>query len=264
MSNKALVPVEQKTVLFYEDELTAVRGNDGHVYASIKHMCDALGLNSRGQSQRIDRHTILSRGKGVCKIHTPGGMQKTVVLRADLVPLWLAGVRTSMVKEGIQEKLEKFQEEAAAVLWEAFQDGRLTTDPDLDDLLATDSDAAQAYKMLQGMLKLARHQLFLEARLDSHDKALENYGERLEGLEAAIAQPDSMVTQDQASQVSQAVKTVAILQGKQTKRNEFGAVYGELYRKFGITSYKMLPAARFEEAMSFLNEWRESLGSESF
>jgi len=60
------------------------------------------------------------------------------------------------------------------------------------------------------------------------------------------------------------VKTVAILQGKQTRRNEFGAVYGELYRKFGITGYKMLPTNRFEEAMTFLNEWRESLSSDAF
>ncbi len=57
---------------------------------------------------------------------------------------------------------------------------------------------------------------------------------------------------------------VAILQGKQTKRNEFGAVYGEMYRKYSVTSYKMLPASKFDAVMGWLNEWRESLGSDSF
>jgi hypothetical protein len=48
--------------------------------------------------------------------------------------------------------------------------------------------------------------------------------------------PGQAVTDDQASQISQAVKAVALALGKQSGRNEFGAVYGELYRKFGITS----------------------------
>ena len=60
-------------------------------------------------------------------------------------------------------------------------------------------------------------------------------------------------------QLSQAVKTVAMKLSKASGRNEYGGVYGELYRKFGITSYKQLPAAKFDEAMSWLNEWRESI-----
>jgi len=40
---------------------------------------------------------------------------------------------------------------------------------------------------------------------------------------------------------------------------------GELYRKYGITSYKQLPAQRFDEAMIFLTEWYNSLtGEEPF
>ena len=59
--------------------------------------------------------------------------------------------------------------------------------------------------------------------------------------------------------MSQAVKAVALELGRKSGRNEFGAIYGELYRKFGITGYKMLPARRFEEAMRFLTEWHEGL-----
>jgi hypothetical protein len=60
---------------------------------------------------------------------------------------------------------------------------------------------------------------------------------------------------DQASQISQAVKAVAIVYGKQTGRNEFGGVYGEMYRKFGITSYKLLPSKKFDAAMRWLADW---------
>ena len=67
------------------------------------------------------------------------------------------------------------------------------------------------------------------------------------------------VTEDQSSQISQAVKAVAITLAKQTKRNEFGAVYGEFYRKFGVTSYKMLPVEKFDTAMRWLSDWYQSL-----
>ncbi len=268
MSEKVLVPIEQKTVLFYEDEITAVlinQNNQQQVYVPVRPLSDALGLAWSGQFERLQRDQVLSEVSISVRVtRTQDQAREMICLPLSYINGWLFGINAKRVKVEVRERLLRYQRECYAVLHEAFQDGRLTTDPTLDDLLSTDSDAAQAYKMLQGMLKLARHQLILESRLDLHDKAFEDVTERLEGLEAAIAQPDSMITQDHASQISQAVKTVAILQGKQTKRNEFGAVYGELYRKFGITSYKMLPAARFEEAMSFFNEWRESLGSDSF
>jgi hypothetical protein len=48
---------------------------------------------------------------------------------------------------------------------------------------------------------------------------------------------------------------VAAVSSKQTGRNEFGGVYGELYRKFGITSYKLLPAKKFADPMRWLSDW---------
>ena len=95
----------------------------------------------------------------------------------------------------------------------------------------------------------------LEARLD-------DYGERLERIESMLGDTGRYVTPDQASQISQAVKTVAMKLGKKTGRNEYGAVYGELYRKFGVTGYKQLPATKFQQAMNWLNEWRENIEGE--
>ncbi len=256
MANQSLRPIEQKQVLLYDDELTAVRVQGGDVYVALNQMCSSLGLDTQGQRQRISRHEILAEGVGVCKLHTPGGFQETAVLRVDLVPLWLSGIRIKSVKEAIRPKLTQFQREAAKVLWQAFQDGKLTTTPDIEELLNTESPAAQAYKMAMAMAALARNQLLLEVRLEAR---LDDHNNRLERLEAARLGSKNQISEDQAMQVSQAVKTVALALGKRSKRNEFGAVYGELYRKFGITSYKMLPTKRFEEAMNFLTEWHQNL-----
>jgi hypothetical protein len=58
------------------------------------------------------------------------------------------------------------------------------------------------------------------------------------------------------------VKAVGLACGKQTGRIEFGAVYGELYRKFEVTSYRLIPAAKFETVMRWLSDWYQSLTNE--
>ena len=262
--SKSLAVVEQREVTFYDDELTAVRAEDGRVYASLRHMCEALQIDTTGQRQRIQRHTVLARGLMVCKIQTIQGERDAYVLRVDLVPLWLTGVRTSMVKDDVRAKLEHFQEEAAAVLWEAFQDGRLTADPAFDELLQQDSPAAQAYKMAAAIMKMARHQLLLESRINTHDQQLSDHDQRLEAIETQLGSGRT-ITPDQATAVSQAVKAIARELGKQTKRNEYGAVYGELYRRYRIPSYRELPAGKYEDAMQWLGEWYQDLtGEEAF
>ena len=185
-----------------------------------------------------------------------GGRQKAGLLRVDLVPLWLAGVDTTRVKEDIQDKIKQYQREAAQVLWEAFQEGRLTSTPSFDELLEKDTPAVNAYKTALAIVELARNQILIESRLD-------DYGERLERIEATLGDAGLNITPDQASQLSQAVKAVAMQLSKQTGRNEYGGVYGELYRKFGITGYKLLPSHKFDEAMRWLSGWYEDLTGES-
>jgi len=266
---KSLVPVEQKQVVFYGDELTAVMVQvDGRseVYVPVRPICEFLGVSWTGQRRRINRDPVLAaEAQGVNITVTPGGRQEMICLPLDYISGFLFGINASRVKEEVSDRLIRYQRECFKVLAEAFQEGRLTADPVLDELLQSDTDAVQAYKMLQAMVKLARNQVLLEATLDTHATQLVDHEKRLEEVEATLGDTDRNVTPDQASQISQAVKAVAIALGVQTKKNEFGAVYGELYRKFGITSYKLLPARRFEEAMRFLTDWHGTLtGDEPF
>jgi hypothetical protein len=253
MADRELVPLDQKEVSFYGDELTAVRADDNKIYVVLAHLCDALGVDTQAQARRINRHKVLANGyQRVAILTTHRGRQKAGSLRVDLVPLWLAGIRTSMVDETIRPKLERFQGEAASVLWEAFQAGRLTADPSFKALLEADSPTAQAYKMARAVMNLAQQQLVHEARIDDHEL-------RLAQIEGTLGDPGRNVTPEQASQISQGVKAVAIELSRQSGRNEYGGIYGELYRKFGITSYKLLPASKFQDAMSWLSEWYSSL-----
>ena len=60
--DRMLIVVEQKIVIFYDDELVAMRAEDKHVYVSVRHLCDALGVDRRGQIRRIQRQKILNKG----------------------------------------------------------------------------------------------------------------------------------------------------------------------------------------------------------
>jgi hypothetical protein len=113
-------------------------------------------------------------------------------------------------------------------------------------------------RMAEEQIEFDRRLVKTEGRLDQAAVVVTGMEKRLTAVERKLT-PGQAVTDEQASQVSQAVKAVALALGKTTGRNEFGAVYGELYRRFGITSYKMLPARRFEEAMKFLTQWHEEL-----
>lgn len=264
--DKALVPVEQRQVEFYEDEITAVRLPDGRVFVPVRPLVESLGLSWSSQLQRIRRDSVL---KGellsvfVTNTESERGGRDVQCLPLDYISGFLFGINAERVRDDLRERVIRYQRECYRVLAEAFTEGRLTTDADLFDLLDNEaSEAVQAYKMLQALVKLARNQIVIEARLEKHGQALEDHGRRLETIEADLHQANRTVTEAQATQISQSVRAIAIVLGKKSNRNEFGAVWGEFYRKFGVSKYRYLPAARFDEALAWLNEFYQSVTSE--
>lgn len=270
---KALTPVLQKQVLFYDDMITAVQLQDNTVYIPLRPLCDLLGLDWSSQRRRINRDPVLGeevRAVAVTTTARSDDRPQTVpmlCLPLEFVSGFLFGISVSRVKEELQSQLIRYQRECYKVLHEAFQDGRLTSDVDFDSLLVqADGEAVQAYQIALAVVKLARNQIMMQAELKATQQQLAVQSEtiagntgRIEQIEALLGNEDRYVTEAQASRISQAVKAVAMALSEQTKRNEFGGVYGELYRRFEITSYKQLPAKRFEEAIKFLTDWHQSL-----
>ncbi|MBK8989830.1 MAG: ORF6C domain-containing protein [Chloroflexi bacterium] len=265
---KGLTVVEQKQVDFYEDEVLAVRTTDGSVYIPVRPICDLLGVDWSAQRRRINRDPVLSEEMKSVAVTTTDSYRtinrEVLSLPLDYISGFLFGIDASRVKPELRERLIRYQRECYKVLAEAFQEGRLTTDPSFDDLLQqASSDVVEAYQIAQAIMKLARNQIMLDARLDDHGRTLADYGRRLETIEADMHQEDRYISEAQATQISQAVRTIAIAMGKKTGRNEFGATWGEFYRKFGIAKYRYLPISKFEEALAWLNEFYQSLTGET-
>jgi hypothetical protein len=253
--SKSLVPIEQKEVMFYEDSIVAVRLPDSSIFIPVKPICDLLGVDWGGQYRRIQRDPVLAEEiQRIDVTSTRRGTQPMVCLPLDYISGFLFGLNADRVKPELRERVLRYQRECYKVLAEAFQEGRLTSDLDFDELLASDTPAAQAYKIAAAIMKMARQQLMLEAQLETQATKLVDHEQRLEEIEATLGDSGRFVTPDQAMQISQAVKTIAAEIQKRTKKNEYGAMYGQLYREFGITSYKQLPANKFDDAMAWLTD----------
>jgi len=254
---KNLTIVEQKEVEFYGDVLVAVRTDNDNVYVPVRPICDLLGVQWSAQSKRIKRDPVLSQESvSVSIMDTQGGQPQhraMVCLPLDFLSGFLFGINASRVKIELRETVTRYQRECYRVMAEAFEEGRLTSDPAFDQLLEdADSATVQAYQIALAVVKLARNQILLQGRVVDNSR-------RIEQIEATLGDPGRHITPDQASQISQAIKAVAMKLSEGSGRNEYGGVYGELYRKFGITSYKLLPAQRFQEAMDWLSEWYQSI-----
>lgn len=244
--DQVLMPVEERTVEFYGDEIKGAvvihAPSDRVVYVPIRPLCDFLGINWDGQRQRLQRDPVLSAETQSVIINTPGGPQESICLPLDMLNGWLFGISAGRVKEEIRDRVIRYQRECYRVLAEAFQA------PTVADPLA------QVEELGRALITLAQEQRTFNRRLGTAEGEIADVRQRVIALEEKVA-PGEPVTEEQAANISQAVRAIAYKIGERTGRNEYGGVYSELYRKFGITSYKLLPADRYKEAMEFLQEW---------
>lgn len=244
---KALTPIEERIVEFYGDEIKGVRvtrspSGRSEFYVPLRPLCDYLGISYSGQRERIERDAVLATKLQTVIIETPGGPQEMQCLSLDYLNGWLFGINANRVKAENRERVIRYQEECYLVLRDAFQGGR-SSDP-----------LAQVEQLGLALITLAREQREFNSRLEHTEERVQEMDQRLVAVESRVS-PGEPVTEEQAQQISQAVKAIAYKLSERSGRNEYGGVYSQLYGKFGITSYKLLPAARYQEAMAFLSEW---------
>lgn len=103
------------TVAFHGDTLFAIDGPDGPAVA-VKPISDRLGLDWRGQRQRIERSPVLAKGRCVMPLPSVGGPQETVCLRLDLVPGWLFGIDVERVRPEARDAVLQYQEQCFGAL----------------------------------------------------------------------------------------------------------------------------------------------------
>jgi hypothetical protein len=100
---KQLVPVEQKQVLFYEDEITAVLlvagGSSGLVYAPVKQLCEHMGVAWAPQYRRIQRDEVLSEAATSISVTvTEAGQRGAVVCACHSNSYWVSYLASTLLE----------------------------------------------------------------------------------------------------------------------------------------------------------------------
>lgn len=104
----------------FNGEIVIAAVIDGKPYVPMKPICNNLGLDWDGQRQRIKRQPTLNKGAVVITVPSSGGDQEMLCLPLSMLNGWLFGVDVNRVKEGLRDKLIKYQTECFDVLAQHF------------------------------------------------------------------------------------------------------------------------------------------------
>ncbi|HLZ62298.1 MAG TPA: phage antirepressor N-terminal domain-containing protein [Ktedonosporobacter sp.] len=252
--------VQQATVVFAGDEIIAVLADDGYVYGALPHLCRALGLETERQRERIEEHSALSKGLYPFPLMIRRQLSTFSCLRSDLIPYWLAVVPTQRMKPEKKARIDYYQDQVADVLSRLF--GTTTPIPNEGSLVEQHPALAEGLAIARMALDQAQLAAQRSEETSEEVRALKTvYETRIAALEAKLL-PRAQISEEQAEQIADLVKQAAIaLNKKMGSGNYFGTLYGQLYRMFGITSYKLLTAAQYPKAVAWLEKQIKDYGN---
>jgi hypothetical protein len=260
----AIVPVRERYVDFYGDQIVAAQTADEEIYVPVRPICTYLGLSWPGQRERINRDPVLAEAiRSVRVTRTEAGEREVLCLPLEFLPGWLFGISAGRVKPELQEKITRYRRECFRVLWNAFKGDVLAAGPALP--AADVSGAALALEIATAVQHMAQQQLDMEARLGQVAGRQEVMAEYMRGfiqktegrlthLELQLS-GGSTISEAQAAEIALAVKNVGQRLVSQGDKNGYAKVYSEMYRRYRISSYKNLPAARYQEVLDWLHGW---------
>ncbi|HSH82375.1 MAG TPA: phage antirepressor N-terminal domain-containing protein [Herpetosiphonaceae bacterium] len=274
--------LSQRIVPFHGDEIVAVRQPDGTIYVLFNRLCENLGLARWTQVRRIQNHEVLNAGFVPLSVQTDGGPQEAQCLRLDLLPLWMSGISAKRVKTAIREKLVRYQMEAAGVLWDAFKPQIIVEEtgvvPAADDQAIVElrriAEMARAIAdMAEQQIVLQKQQQVLAARMDLAARVIRGVQGQITAVDGRVAEvevrlgvledrlhPAAFITEEQAAEVSNRVKALAeLLSGRDKSKNHYQSIFQELYRRFGVASYKTIIQDQYGAVLAFLADWRTSV-----
>ncbi|MDQ3905284.1 MAG: ORF6C domain-containing protein [Actinomycetota bacterium] len=273
-------PIQQRVVTFYGDQLIAMQQSDGTIFVHFTRLCENLGLNRASAGRRIHRHEVLQEGMITLQVATEGGVQTVQCLRVDLLPLWLSTLQASRVKEDVRPKLVRYQKEAAVVLWQAFRPQIVIEEPTAGS--ATNASLIQLQQiaemgraithMAEQQMELQRRQQALTGRMDTAARVIRGFQAHLEEVDSQLLtvdvrlgvledrlKPGATIMEEQATEISNRVKALAeLMTAIDASKNHYQGIFAELYRRFGVSSYKLIPQTKYPAVLAFLDDWREA------
>jgi len=282
-------PVEQKLVALTpggDDDVLAARTETSEIYLPVRPICLALGVSWTSQYRKIKADDILLESVRTLRLQTRGGPQNLVCMDVEAIPLWLAGIEPTRVRADLRDKLRAYKRWVRTVVYEAFA-REIGVVPLARTAVAPAPTPASVSlehieQMALAIAQLAREQRAFEQHIDTrlvslHTEIIEQREEVMGRLDQAAAvvggllrrmtAVEGMVStgeaigEAQAAEISTLVRAIAaeLTQRGGAGRNPYQAVFGELYRRFRVSSYHNIPLRRFGEVMAWLKTYQETL-----
>jgi len=273
-----LVPTEQRLVIIVDDEeipAALIEGQD--IYLPIRPMCQALGVASQMQIARIKADEVMAENLRRVRIATPGGPQTVQALHIESVPLWLGTLEPGRVREDLRPRLVAYKRWMQRRVYEAFAAeigwGRpgppvpappTTAAPTsleyIEQMALAIAHMAHQQRVFEHELTDVRdHVEILDGRLDRAAAVVGGMLRDLKALQAVLA-PGALITTAQAAEISNSVKTLAeSLSRAAPGKNHYQGIFGELYRRFRVPSYREVTVDQFPDVMAWLRDFQQSL-----
>ncbi len=275
-NSPSLVPLEERDIDFYGESITAlvVAGDpEPEIFVALRPLCDYLGLSWSGQFERVKRDPVLGAALQfvrVTRTNGSAGDPNTLCLPLEYLPGWLFGISVARVRPELQEKITRYRRECFRVLWRSFQADALAAlgrrgqtsvpaSPDTAQLVHIRELGLAVAQMADQQLALEQHIVDHDGRLDRAALVIKEVQRQLTTLEEQVG-PAQYISDAQASDVANLVRAIAKeLSERDKSKNHYQSVFGELYRRFRVSTYKLIQREHYEDVVAFLHDWQGTL-----
>ena len=153
---------EQLPITLFDSVVLAARTTDGTIWLVLRDLCAALGLALEAQRRRIRANDLFHLSQ--LRLREGNQLRTLDVLQLDDVPVWLIGVQTQRVSEGIRERVEYVRAYLVGAVRAAFAQltGLPETSRQVEDLRELD----RLELALRSLEELGARQSTLEASQD--------------------------------------------------------------------------------------------------
>ena len=235
-SKNPIIPIIQKSISFHGTTLIAIHANDGFIYILERSLFEAFGIPYSDNRRRIKQFGVADKLYKIGSVNMEQGITKrSIFLRLDLLPLWIAGliVCSDSIDDKTRKKFELYLNKAAKTLWEDFRGSTLSTEIEFYKFMYQDSDVEQTYR------RLCHHQTG-------------HFVPTIEDLTTRISSEEQQC-------LLQAIRIVAGALPKETKGNKIGTALGTLCERYGIINLKQMPHIWYPDALNWLANWYKDL-----
>jgi len=208
----------------------------GFGYVSLNALCDAFGIQRKAQRRRLRRQGgYFDPYTAMVLMTTAGGPQPTLCLRADAVPLFLAGVQLAQVVDPeSRELLEAFLQEAHIVLSEHFG--------------LSERGEIQFHR--EAMARMVLEQEEFEARLSK--EVFAGLREQVRRIEA-VAGPKARLTPEQLGALRRTVATLGKLLQERGVLKPYPGIYADIMELTGVSRSEDIRQEDLPGVLEFLD-----------